>query len=322
MVTVVRYNHGLKEEWNKFAGESRNGTFLFQRNFMDYHSDRFSDHSVMLYKDSHIIALFPANEEKGKISSHAGLTYGGLIIAEETRLQDVINCFYSILNYYEKFEIESVFYKQIPYYYFDIPSFEDEYVLFLLQAKLYRRDASFLLEDGKGFKLQKGKKSNIGKAKKENVTVRLSTDYSLFWDKVLTPNLLKSHNIKPVHTKEEMNLLAEKFPKNIKLHIATIGNEIVAGTVLFINRAVINVQYISANERGKNTGALDYLFCELLTTYKEYKYFNFGIANEKDGYYLNTGLAQWKEGFGARSVSHNFYEINLANHSLLEKYVQ
>ncbi|MGP8216192.1 MAG: GNAT family N-acetyltransferase [Bacteroidia bacterium] len=318
---IIRYNSKFKNEWDEFVEKSRNGTFLFKRSFMDYHADRFHDYSLMVYDDCKLIALLPANYHDNKAVSHGGLTYGGLIINADARLRDVTESFYKILEYYSSNSINELLYKQIPYYYHKQHTFEDEYVFFLLNAVLYRRDASFLLELGDGINLQKGKKSNISKAKRMDVVIAQNNDYSLFWDKVLEPNLMKSHNVKPVHTKEEITLLANSFPGNIKLHTASIKGQIVAGTVLFINHETINVQYISANEKGKNIGALDYLFVSLLEYYGNYKYFNFGISNEDEGRYLNQGLALWKEGFGARASSHNFYKIDTANYFLLEKYV-
>ena len=48
------------------------------------------------------------------------------------------------------------------------------------------------------------------------------------------------------------------------------------------------------------------------------KYFDFGISNENNGENINEGLSYWKESFGARTIIHNFYEIETKNYSLLE----
>ena len=39
------------EAWNKLVSESKNGTFLFDRNFMDYHKHKFQDFSLMIYNE-------------------------------------------------------------------------------------------------------------------------------------------------------------------------------------------------------------------------------------------------------------------------------
>ena len=40
-MTIIPYSINRKEVWDQFIAQSKNGTFLFQRNFMDYHADRF-----------------------------------------------------------------------------------------------------------------------------------------------------------------------------------------------------------------------------------------------------------------------------------------
>ena len=75
-MTIQPYSVNKREVWNRFVEESKQGTFLLDRNFMDYHADRFFDCSLLVYNDDNndaelsddsLIALFPANwreEEK------------------------------------------------------------------------------------------------------------------------------------------------------------------------------------------------------------------------------------------------------------------
>ncbi len=48
-MTIIPYSINRKETWDAFVQASKNGTFLLQRNFMDYHSDRFFDCSLLIY---------------------------------------------------------------------------------------------------------------------------------------------------------------------------------------------------------------------------------------------------------------------------------
>ena len=64
---------------------------------MDYHSDRFNDHSLLFYHKEKLVALLPANEKEKDVHSHQGLTYGGLIISEHTNAQTVLNIFEELL---------------------------------------------------------------------------------------------------------------------------------------------------------------------------------------------------------------------------------
>ncbi|WP_213786225.1 hypothetical protein [Citrobacter portucalensis] len=58
-------------------------------------------------------------------------------------------------------------------------------------------------------------------------------------------------------------------------------------------------------------GALDGLIDHLVNNkYGHMRYFDFGMSNEKQGLILNEGLISQKEGFGARTITHDFYEIS------------
>lgn len=76
-LSVVRYTSDQKIVWDSFVAASRNGTFLFMRDYMDYHADRFTDYSLMFYKGGRLLALLPGNIEDDTYCTHGGLTYGG-----------------------------------------------------------------------------------------------------------------------------------------------------------------------------------------------------------------------------------------------------
>ena len=71
--------------WNAFVSNSPNATFLFNRNFMDYHSDRFSDFSLMIFSSKKLVAILPANRVGDTLYSHQGLTYGGLVVTAKAK---------------------------------------------------------------------------------------------------------------------------------------------------------------------------------------------------------------------------------------------
>ncbi|NNL79018.1 MAG: GNAT family N-acetyltransferase, partial [Flavobacteriaceae bacterium] len=58
---------------------------------MDYHSEGFEDHSLLIFKDGKLIGLLPANLENDAIISHGGLTYGGFVLGPQVRFGDVLS---------------------------------------------------------------------------------------------------------------------------------------------------------------------------------------------------------------------------------------
>jgi hypothetical protein len=97
MFSLSLYNSSLKSQWDNFINESKNGTFLFNRNFIEYHKNRFKDYSILFYKQDKLIAVLPANKLDDKIYSHQGLTYGGLILSKQIKLQIYLSQFIVIL---------------------------------------------------------------------------------------------------------------------------------------------------------------------------------------------------------------------------------
>ena len=57
---TIKYNTNNRSIWDEFIADSKNATFLFRRDFIEYHQDRFSDNSLMVYKNNTLFALLPA----------------------------------------------------------------------------------------------------------------------------------------------------------------------------------------------------------------------------------------------------------------------
>lgn len=309
MFEIIRYSHERKDEWNAFIERSKNGTFLFNRNYMDYHSDRFEDHSLMFYLKGRLYALLPGNVNDGIFFSHQGLTYGGLITGNEAKTASVCTLFDELNNYLRCSGIHKVIYKALPWIYSSYASEEDLYsITKICGAKLIGRDISSTVFLDNRIKFSELRRRCLKKAIKAGVTVKQSMDVATFW-KILDNNLENKYGVAPVHTCAELELLIRRFPSNIKLYMSFLDNEAVGGVLLYINRHVIHSQYISASPAGKQCGALDLLFSELINKAdKRYKYFDFGRSTENMGAYLNENLIFQKEGFGGRGVCYDTYE--------------
>jgi hypothetical protein len=317
MFDIKLYTSQFKAEWDKFVDESKNGTFLFKRNYMEYHSDRFIDFSLMIYKKEKLIALFPANITDYIIYSHQGLTYGGLIYVNKLSVTDILCAFDILIRYYKSNNIKKIIYKAIPYIYSTYPSQEDLYALYRNEAKLIGCNISSTILLNKRLKITESRKSGIRKANNNHLICFCSEDFDTFWN-VLNSNLGAKYDTKPVHSVKEIKYLFGLFPENIKLYMVKKENDILAGTVVYINKKIVHVQYISANPDGKELGALDMLFDYLINeVYKDYDYFDFGQSTEKMGSYLNESLIFQKEGFGGRGIIYAIYELDIVNQIII-----
>lgn len=310
-IQVTRYNNTQKDSWDRFLKESKNGLFFFERNYMDYHSDRFIDHSLIFTKKDQIIAVFPANEANEEIFSHAGLTYGSLISYEKIKAVEVIEVFELLLNYYRNNNFKKITYKAIPSIFSEQPSQEDLYALFLNNAKLTRRDISSVLSIQNRLPLANSPARRYKKCLKLGLEIKENKTFDNYWS-LLTNVLASNHGAKPVHNLHEIQQLAESFPNNIKLYEVRENGDLLSGTVIFDFGNVIHTQYLANSERGREIGALDYLIIKLFEEYFQGRtYFSFGISTENHGKLLNEGLINQKEMYGGRGICNDFYEITL-----------
>lgn len=309
---IRRYRREDKELWNSFVSKARNATFLFDRNYMDYHADRFDDNSFMFYHKGKLKAVLPANVAGDTLYSHQGLTYGGLLLDKKATVEDVLECFDSLNSWVCENGISKVVYKALPWIYQQYPSEEDLYALtWKCKAQLISRNiASTIVIDNK-LKFAESRKSGIRKALSLNIEVGESNDVDGFWH-VLEDNLGNRYNAKPVHTANETKLLMSRFPNNIRLYVAKMNGEIVGGTLIYVTPQVVHTQYISASVEGKKHGALDLLFDYIINkVYANCRYFDFGKSTEQGGAYLNEPLIFQKEGFGGRGVCYDWYQWEL-----------
>lgn len=308
---IIRYSSEFKEDWDNHIKSSKNGLFLYNRDYIEYHSDKFTDFSLLIYNEKNkIICALPANINDGCVYSHAGLTFGGLVYTNEITVKDIIDVFYSLIEFFRINVVNKFIYKPVPYIYSSNPAQEDLYALFLINAELFRRDVSVTIDLEKDVRYGSQRKRNIKKGTKKPVFVEQISDVTDYWN-LLNEVLSLQHETKSVHTETEIKYLMSKFPENIKLFVGKdVEGKILAGTLVFEYQDIVHTQYLANSSDGKKCGALDVVLDHLIKEkYKTKKFFDFGISNEDNGRYLNNGLISQKEGFGARAVVHDQYKV-------------
>ena len=317
--TIRRYVAQDYGDWNAFIAKAKNATFLFHRGYMEYHSDRFTDYSLIITENSKWIAVLPANIEGTTVYSHAGLTYGGLVFGQKMKLSVTIQVFSAILKFLNQHEFAQLHLKLIPSIYADKPSEELTYALFPAKATLVRRDALSVIDRSMPYSPTKDRMNCIKRGIKNGLRIKEESEFSLFWDEILIPNIRHKHGVMPVHTDQEMSKLHQLFPDNIRHFNVYHAGKIVAGTTIYVTRNVIHPQYISGQDNKNELGSLDFLYNHLITeVFPDHRYFDFGISNESNGNKVNEGLLFWKESFGTGTIIQDFYEVPTENYELLE----
>jgi hypothetical protein len=309
---VERYTDRRRPEWDAFVHASKNGTFLLLRGYMDYHRDRFRDHSLLVRDDDgRLLAVLPAHADGPRLVSHGGLTYGGFIAAANLKTPRMLGVFEAAAAYLRSAGFRELVYKTVPHIYHSHPAEEDRYALFLAGACLARREVLAVIDRRDRPPYQQRRLRALQKARKLGLTVAGDADLATFWE-VVSDNLRQRHTAQPVHTLAEIAQLRAAFPAHIRLFTCRAEGVLRAGVLVYESRTAARAQYIAATEAGRQCGALDLLFDELLTkAFADKPYFDFGASNEECGRVLNRGLIEQKEGFGARAVAHDHYTLDL-----------
>jgi len=310
---VKKYTTDYYFQWNAFVSEAKNATFLFHRDFMEYHKDRFEDFSLLIFDENdNLKAILPANKVQHTLYSHQGLTYGGLLLPKRVKYEEVKCFFETVLEYLKDQHIKEFVYKPILGFYTALPSEEYLFVLKEKEAVLKKREFNLCIPLKRDFVISKSKYKHYKRNGKLAFQIKKESNFSQFWNEVLIPRLQTKYNAKPVHSLEEITTLSQKFPENIVQYTIYYEDEIVAGMTLFKSKYVIKSQYGATTDLGEKIRALDYLYFHLIERYKEdYEFFDMGTCTEDNEKGYNSGLLTQKEELGCSLYNQDTYCISL-----------
>jgi len=312
MIVIQQYNSEFEDVWDSFVNRANNYSFLHYREYMEYHTDRFNDFSLIIKNNDKIVALLPANRQESVLYSHQGLTYGGFIVGSKWNTKTALDSLRKLLDYLKKNNFKQIIYKPMPYIYGIRPFQEDLYAIHVNKGKILHREISSTITKISNKKYSKGRKWGIKKSLNCGLVVVETNELDSFFA-ILKNELQKKYSKEPIHRLSELKLLKSRFPDNIRLFIVLKDEEVVAGCIIYENPTVAHAQYISSNKKGRELYATDFLFDHLIqNVFKNKLYFDFGISTENNGEYLNEGLVQFKESYGASGVCYDTYGINLS----------
>ena len=310
------YTPADAERWDTFCADAHGATFLHTRRFLSYHGDRFTDRSLIFEDGARWLGVLPGAQSPSRadlVVSHPGITYGGVLHEGDLRGEGMLNALQAAREHYAAAGYQTLLYKPVPHIYHHAPAQDDLYALFRLGAKRVRCDLSSCIDLAHPLPVSERRRRALKKAQRAGLTLDTGAHLADELWPVLEANLAQRHGQKPVHSLPEMRMLLERFPQAIRVHVARLEKQVIAGTVLFIAGRVRHTQYIASNALGHETGALDLVFDRQIQEARDMnaQFFDFGISNEDGGRSLNLGLHRFKSEFGAGGAVHEFYEIDL-----------
>lgn len=309
---VEPYRPGDAPAWDAFVDASRNGTFLFRRAYMDYHAERFVDASCVVRRNGRIAALLPANIVGDRIVCHGGLSYGALLVDARSGQREVQSIFEHLRDRFAAQGLRHWRYKTVPPHFHRLPAEDDRYALYRLGARWWRSEVLSVIAPGTAPRRAAGRRHALRRAAgTAGVELRHDPCWDHFWP-LQAEVLAQRHGLVPVHSLAEIRLLAQRFPDRIRLVTCWLDGRIAAGGVLFQTDRVLRTQYLAAGDAARRLGLLDLVVDHAIEVAREAGlWFDFGISTVDDGLRLNDGLLAWKESFGAHTLVHDGFELDL-----------
>ncbi|OZV69023.1 FemAB family protein [Winogradskyella aurantia] len=312
---VSIYTKERKTQWDTLVKASPEATFLFRRDFMEYHQHQFLDYSIMVFDNEVLLAVLPANRVGETVFSHQGLTYGGFVFKPDLSFIEIDDILSSVLEFLARHGIKSLDIKITPEFYQTENTRHIIRCLKNLNVERYRKDRIFAVNYAKPFTIHKTKMKHFNKNQDKGFLIEEVNDFGLFWTEVLIPRLAEKHNTTPVHTLSEIELLKARFKNEVKQFNIYLKDELLAGITIFDKGRIVKSQYGATTKLGEKERALEYLFLSLIFKFQtEGKHF-FSMGTVRDtakplGY--NKGLLRQKKELGCLEYNQDFYKITLA----------
>lgn len=315
----------MREKWDDFVWNSRNGTLFHTKKFLSYHPEgRFIDESLIFYRKGDIFSVFPAAlmEEKGEriLYSHPGASYGGLVINNYAGSKHVFDILDELEKYCKQTGFNKITMRITPWMFSKLPSDEITFALWHKNAIIEKKELECVIplnirldEDGLPTILKDNCRRAVLRSKREGVSVRESNDFERYWE-ILTEDLRERHKAKPTHSVEEIKKLKKLFPDKIRLFASFLDDEMIAGVVIFVcNSRVLQSFYIAQDYKYQKYRPTNVAITDVMKWGQEelYEYLTLGISTEKEGTVINWGLFRFKESFGARGVLREVYSLTL-----------
>ncbi|MDE6271195.1 MAG: GNAT family N-acetyltransferase [Muribaculaceae bacterium] len=312
-LAIERYTAEMQAEWDAFVKASRNGTMLHLRPYMDYHSDRFRDHSLVVRgADGHILAALPACEDGTTLWSHRGLTYGGWLTAtRHVTAATMLQIFEMLVEYMRRAGFERLVYSPVPHIYHRYPADDDLYALWRMGAELVRVMPSSSIDLRRPRLMDHGTKNAINRARRSGAVFAEYADFAAFWP-LLEQVLREHHDAAPVHTLAEIELLRSRFPEDIRLFTAMLDGRVEAGVVMYRCGPVMHAQYTAAGPVARSMRLLPALYAYIADAHcAGCDWLDIGTSCEDGGRVLNEGLDAQKAGLGGRSTAYTTYSLRI-----------
>lgn len=301
MLEISTYREEHENDWDAFVEQSNNGTLFHLQRFLAYHDDKHKkyNHGLIFRSNGKIVSVLPGGAELDVLpkffKSPYGASYGGFVIPDKFNLHHayaLVECF---IKYAKEQCIDNIQITMPPLFYYKKPHEYLDYALLKHGFKYEPTELTYIvpaIEDP--FTLFNKKSRNATKkAVKSGIKTCESYALKTFYH-ILCENKRERHNAFPTHTLEELLWLREHLPNKLRLFMAFLKDEPIAGVLSFVtNKRVILTFYIAHRQKYQEYRPVNLLLHDVIkfAYIHGYKYVDLGTtARLTDGDNWNSYL--------------------------------
>jgi hypothetical protein len=309
-IEVVPFTAAAVEAWDACVRRARNGHFMFERAFIEYHRDRFTDASVLGMWRGDVVAVLPAHRDGDALVSHRGLPFAGWIIAPEVRLRHLRELFSRLRAHALASGMHRFVVTPTPWPYHRAPCEEETWCLAEVNAAVVERRAAAGLRIGAADVLVSENRRRHSSTADECRVVPVD-DLAAFMERVAA-HLWWRHRARPLHTIDEIQRLRAAFPRNIRAFDVRIRDDLIGGQLVFSSDRVVRPQHGFVTPESWSLDASSRVIAAIMRL-PEFsgRWWDFGTSMDPESGGIDESLLAFKESFGARLVVQSTWEWTL-----------
>ena len=316
MIRAETFTKAPTPDWDTVTRKAVNGHFMFERNYMDYHADRFDDHSLLFYddrvhSDREPVAVLPAHRKGGDLISHQGLPFAGLLWTEDVRMNAMAESVQALIDHMTKHDLSRLIYSPVPAPYKRFHDDEDIYQIERAGAVVAGTKVGCSARIGSNPGISKNRREIVNRAARRGLRfetrIPLADSYG-----IISNCLQEKFQKRPVHTLAELELLTQRYPKAIRCDGVFHEDDLVHSIITFHSDTCVRAQYTGGTNRGRDMHAQDFAFVSLVDAPEmQGRWFDFGTSMNPDTGDLQSKLHWYKETLGGRASLLRTYMLDL-----------
>jgi len=300
MISYVVKKKLVSENWDLFINNSQNGTIFHKQKFLKYHKKKFNNQIFIEFtKKNKLIGVISGvkikEENKYIFQSPFGASFGGIVIGNKIRFKDIFSIVVSFKSFLINNDFSGCELVCTPDHLSNTINNSLEFCLLKNNFKIKNLDISSAIFMEKNYlnDVYQNKKKFL--KKQENFKFEIAKDIEKFYP-FLTKNLKKKFNVKPTHSKAELNYLRKSFKDNFKVFLCYYKNQLDSAVMVIKTSPNKIILFYIINNYMSKSNSISFLIINIMNYYKNYKVIDFGTSSFLGE--VRSSLIHFKEEFG------------------------